>query len=146
MDENIYGQILSKSGLANTNGVIVLNAQGVIDADYRDKIKVILFNTSNEDYVIRRGDAVAQITLINTNKNMGYKAENKEDRIQTDNGVNNKDSTTKGPMIVSHTDNDVGLLSNALSLTHVKKIKDLSERVEYLEESGYSEQSGRSCG
>ena len=34
---------------------------GVIDADYRGEIGVILFNFSNEDFVVNMGDRIAQI-------------------------------------------------------------------------------------
>ena len=56
-------QVRSRSGLAAKKGVMVLNSPGTIDSDYRNEIKVILFNTSDEDFVISVGDRIAQGVL-----------------------------------------------------------------------------------
>ncbi|XP_065675849.1 deoxyuridine 5'-triphosphate nucleotidohydrolase-like [Hydra vulgaris] len=60
IDSDLVGQICSKSGIALKYGVIVFNAPAIIDADYKDEIKVLLINHSIKDYIIYRGDAVAQ--------------------------------------------------------------------------------------
>ncbi|XP_065643069.1 deoxyuridine 5'-triphosphate nucleotidohydrolase-like [Hydra vulgaris] len=54
----------TKESMTFKYGVVVLNASGVIDADYKDEIKVILMNLSKEDYIIKRGDAVAQMGFV----------------------------------------------------------------------------------
>ncbi|XP_065671735.1 deoxyuridine 5'-triphosphate nucleotidohydrolase-like [Hydra vulgaris] len=64
MDSNLVGQIYSKSGIAYKYGVVVLNAPGIIDADYKEEIKVLLMNHSEENYVIKRGDAIAQMGFV----------------------------------------------------------------------------------
>ncbi|XP_065650303.1 deoxyuridine 5'-triphosphate nucleotidohydrolase-like [Hydra vulgaris] len=64
MDSNIAGQVYSKSGIAYKYGVVVLNAPGIIDADYKEEIKVLLMNHSEENYVIKRGDAIAQMRFV----------------------------------------------------------------------------------
>jgi len=56
-------QVRPRSGLAFKNGIGILNAPGTIDEDYRGEIKVILFNFGNEDFVIKRGDRIAQLIL-----------------------------------------------------------------------------------
>lgn len=56
-------QIRPRSGLAAKNGIGVLNSPGTIDSDYRGEIKVILFNFSNEDFIIKRGDRIAQMVI-----------------------------------------------------------------------------------
>ena len=56
-------QVRPRSGLALRNGVAPLNSPGTIDADYRGEIKVILINLGNEDFVIRRGDRIAQMVI-----------------------------------------------------------------------------------
>jgi len=56
-------QIRPRSGLALKKGITVLNTPGTIDADYRNEIGVILFNTSDEDFKVEAGDRVAQIVL-----------------------------------------------------------------------------------
>ena len=57
-------QIRPRSGLAYKYGVTVLNAPGTVDADYRGEIKVLLFNAGREEYIIRRGDRIAQMVIV----------------------------------------------------------------------------------
>lgn len=57
-----YGQIASRSGLALKHGLDV--GAGVIDGDYRGSICVLLFNHSDEEYQVHRGDRIAQIIII----------------------------------------------------------------------------------
>lgn len=57
------GQVRSRSGLAGKHGIMVLNSPGTIDADYRGEIKVILYNTSNIDFIIKRGMKIAQLVI-----------------------------------------------------------------------------------
>ena len=52
-----------RSGLALKHGVTCLNTPGTIDADYRGEVKVILINHGEEDFVIRRGDRIAQLVI-----------------------------------------------------------------------------------
>ena len=56
-------QIRPRSGLAFKHGVTVLNSPGTIDADYRGEIKIILANLSNEPFVIRDGERIAQMVV-----------------------------------------------------------------------------------
>ena len=56
-------QVRPRSGLALKHGVTVLNAPGTIDADYRGELKVLLINLGQEDFVIQRGDRIAQLVL-----------------------------------------------------------------------------------
>lgn len=56
-------QVRPRSGLAIKKGVTVLNSPGTVDADYRGELRVILVNLSNEDFVIERGERIAQIVL-----------------------------------------------------------------------------------
>ena len=57
------GQVRSRSGLAINNGVMVLNAPGTIDSDYRGEIKIILMNLSKDDFEIKNGDRIAQLVI-----------------------------------------------------------------------------------
>lgn len=59
MPENCYGRIVSRSGLALKHGILV--GAGVIDRDYTGNISVILFNHSDKDFFVKRGDRIAQI-------------------------------------------------------------------------------------
>jgi dUTP pyrophosphatase len=63
LPENFEAQVRPRSGLAVKHGVTVLNAPGTIDADYRGEIKVPLINHGTEDFVIARGDRIAQMVV-----------------------------------------------------------------------------------
>ncbi len=56
-------QVRPRSGLAIKNGIGILNSPGTIDADYRGEIKIIMFNFGKENFVVSRGDRIAQIIL-----------------------------------------------------------------------------------
>jgi dUTP pyrophosphatase len=56
-------QVRPRSGLALKHGIIVPNSPGTIDSDYRGEVKVILMNLGTEDFIIRRGDRIAQLVL-----------------------------------------------------------------------------------
>jgi len=56
-------QVRPRSGLALKHGVTVLNSPGTIDADYRGEVGVILINHGSEDFVINRGDRIAQMVI-----------------------------------------------------------------------------------
>lgn len=56
-------QIRPRSGLALKYSVGVLNSPGTIDSDYRGEVKVILTNFGKEDFVVRRGDRIAQMIV-----------------------------------------------------------------------------------
>lgn len=56
-------QICSRSGLALKNGIFCLNAPGVVDADYRGNVGIILANFSDTPFIINPGDRVAQAVL-----------------------------------------------------------------------------------
>ena len=59
--EEHYGRIVGRSGLANVHGITVYN--GTTDLDYRGKVCVVLFNLSNEEYVMETGNHVAQLII-----------------------------------------------------------------------------------
>ena len=53
-----------RSGLALRHGVTVLNTPGLVDAGYRDELKVLLVNTDPTDsFEVRRGDRIAQLVV-----------------------------------------------------------------------------------
>jgi dUTP pyrophosphatase len=58
------GFVQPRSGLALRHGVTVLNAPGLIDAGYRDELRVLLVNTDPvTPYEVHRGDRVAQLVI-----------------------------------------------------------------------------------
>jgi len=55
------GLIWPRSGLAVKHSLDC--GAGVIDSGYRGEVKVLLFNHSDEDYAIKKGDRVAQLII-----------------------------------------------------------------------------------
>ena len=63
LPEGYEAQIRPRSGLAIKHQVGILNSPGTIDADYRGEVKIILTNFGKQDFVIRRGDRIAQMVV-----------------------------------------------------------------------------------
>jgi len=61
--EGFEVQVRPRSGLAAKAGVTCLNTPGTIDSDYRGEVKVILINLGPDDFIIRRGDRIAQMVV-----------------------------------------------------------------------------------
>ena len=56
-------QVRPRSGMSFKTSLMVLNAPGTIDSDYRGEVKVILGNLGLKDEVTNHGDRVAQLVL-----------------------------------------------------------------------------------
>ena len=56
-----YGRVAPRSGLAVKKGIQV--GAGVIDPDYTGEVKVLLFNDGEGDFVIKKGDRIAQLII-----------------------------------------------------------------------------------
>ncbi|NLO06542.1 MAG: dUTP diphosphatase [candidate division WS1 bacterium] len=56
-------QVRPRSGLALKHGITLLNTPGTIDSDYRGTVGVILINLGADEFVIRRGDRIAQMVI-----------------------------------------------------------------------------------
>ena len=56
-------QVRPRSGLALEHGIMLPNAPGTVDSDYRGELKVIVWNAGSEPFVIRRGDRIAQLVV-----------------------------------------------------------------------------------
>ena len=64
LPEGYAGFVQPRSGLALKAGVTVLNTPGLVDAGYRDELRVILVNTDpTEDHHVHRGDRIAQLVV-----------------------------------------------------------------------------------
>ena len=61
--EGYEAQVRPRSGLALRHGVTTLNTPGTIDSDYRGTVAVILANLGDEEFVVRRGDRIAQLVI-----------------------------------------------------------------------------------
>lgn len=63
LPDGYEAQVRPRSGLALERGVTVVNAPGTVDADYRGEVGVLLVNHGAEEYVVRRGDRIAQMVV-----------------------------------------------------------------------------------
>lgn len=60
-DADFYFRIAPRSGLAVNNGIDVM--AGVVDADYRGEIIVVLYNTGSETFCVKKGSKCAQLIM-----------------------------------------------------------------------------------
>jgi len=63
IDEGFEGQVRVRSSLALKRGLIVPNAPGTIDSDYRGELKVLLANIGGETVCVERGERIAQLVI-----------------------------------------------------------------------------------
>jgi dUTP pyrophosphatase len=63
LPDGYVGLVHPRSGLAAKHGITVLNAPGTVDAGYRGEVMVTLLNTSTEDFIVTRGDRIAQLVI-----------------------------------------------------------------------------------
>ena len=63
LPEGFEAQIRSRSGLSLKNGIIVLNAPGTIDCDYRGEIGIILMNVGQNDFTVEHNMRIAQMII-----------------------------------------------------------------------------------
>jgi dUTP pyrophosphatase len=83
-------QIRPRSGLAAKHGVTCLNTPGTIDSDYRGEVKVILINLGDEDFVIHRGERIAQMVIAPVTQGIWAEV---EDLDETERGAGGFGST-----------------------------------------------------
>lgn len=65
-------RIHARSGTSLKQGLVLGNAEGVIDSDYVEEVFVILWNISGNAVTINNGDRIAQAELV---KNVDYTVE-----------------------------------------------------------------------
>ncbi|KAI0269267.1 dUTP pyrophosphatase [Gloeopeniophorella convolvens] len=56
-----YGRVAPRSGLASK--FMIDTGAGVVDADYRGVLYVLLFNLSDVDFTVEEGDRIAQLII-----------------------------------------------------------------------------------
>jgi len=79
-------QVRPRSGLALKHGITVLNAPGTIDADYRGEVGVLLINHGAQDFVIQRGDRIAQLVIAKVEMIDFQEADELPDTLRGDGG------------------------------------------------------------
>ncbi len=61
-------EIRPRSGLALKHGITLVNTPGTIDSDFRGLVSIILINLGKNDFVIKRGDRIAQMVIKEVTK------------------------------------------------------------------------------
>lgn len=56
-------QVRPRSGLAINHGITVINSPGTVDPDYKEEVKVLLVNLSDQPYTVNPGERIAQAVL-----------------------------------------------------------------------------------
>jgi len=56
-------QIRPRSGLALHHSIGIINSPGTIDSDYRGEVMILLTNFGQQDYIVRRGERIAQMVI-----------------------------------------------------------------------------------
>ena len=57
------GFVQPRSGLAFKHGIMVVNSPGLIDAGYRGEVRVSLFNSGAEPFLVSVGERIAQLVV-----------------------------------------------------------------------------------
>lgn len=57
-------EIRARSGLAANYSIAITNGVGTLDEDYRNSIKIILFNLGKVEFIVRHGDRIAQGVMM----------------------------------------------------------------------------------
>lgn len=86
LPDGYEAQVRPRSGLAVRHGVTVLNAPGTIDCDYRGEIKVPLINHGTAEFIIRRGDRIAQMIVAAVVRAALQEVAALDDTARADNG------------------------------------------------------------
>lgn len=61
--QGFEAQVRPRSGLALKHGIVLPNAPGTIDADYRGEVCVIMMNLGEAPFEIAPGDRIAQLVF-----------------------------------------------------------------------------------
>lgn len=57
------GFVQPRSGLAFRHGIMLTNSPGLIDAGYRGELRVSLYNSGPERFVVKVGERIAQLVI-----------------------------------------------------------------------------------
>ena len=79
-------QVSPRSGLALKHGITVLNTPGTIDSDYRGEVGIILVNLGQEEFVIKRGDRIAQLVLSDVRREVLEEVDMLNETVRDDGG------------------------------------------------------------
>jgi dUTP pyrophosphatase len=57
------GFVQPRSGLAFKSGIMLVNSPGMIDSGYRGEVRVCLYNSGTEPFMVRVGERIAQLVV-----------------------------------------------------------------------------------
>lgn len=60
-EEHIFYLLAARSSLAYKKGLLLANGVGIVDSDYKDEVKVMLYNSTKETVTISEGERIAQL-------------------------------------------------------------------------------------
>ena len=61
--EGYWGMVVPRSSIGIKRGINLANGSAVIDEDFRGEIKLALYNHTDHDVIVERGERVAQMIL-----------------------------------------------------------------------------------
>eukprot|EP00483_Globobulimina_turgida_P002744 UN02749 len=102
-----YGRIAPRSGLAWKHHIDI--GAGVIDADYRGNVGVVMFNLSDKDFKVEKGMRVAQLILERYEwRSEIEQVDDLDDTVRGDGGYGSTGLNTKlsNGAAISHDNND----------------------------------------
>ncbi len=91
--ENINLQVLSRSGVSLKRGILVANAPGLIDSDYRGEIGIILINSTQYLARVEYNERIAQLIVASSPK----------EQIEFVTDYSKSTKTNRGPNGFGHT-------------------------------------------
>jgi dUTP pyrophosphatase len=94
--EGHEAQVRPRSGLALHHGIVLPNAPGTIDSDYRGEIQVILLNTAAERFTVTRGDRIAQLVIAPVTLAEWSEVEDLEETPRGDGGFGHSGTALRG--------------------------------------------------
>ena len=62
--EGHVGIMAVRSSMGVKHGINLANGIGVIDSDYRGEMRVTLYNTTDEPYIVKPCDRIAQLMIV----------------------------------------------------------------------------------
>jgi len=89
-------QIRPRSGLAIKQNIGILNSPGTIDSDYRGEVKIILTNFGKSQYVVRRGDRIAQMIVAKYERVQWKESSSLAESARGEGGFGHTGITSKG--------------------------------------------------
>ncbi len=68
LESGFEAQVRPRSGISIKHGITLVNCVGTIDEDYRGEVCVPVINLSNEEYIIKPNERIAQIIIAKVEK------------------------------------------------------------------------------